>query len=202
MPTLLRRTAHALFPMPHPRRIAAPNTADDGFAGGTRWRGLATIVRVLSALVVLQFPAMGYCDSGGGWLGNLFDSKGTSMNEVATKIVTLDEKNEIWGLDFSPDGKHLAATPFDATTVHIWDWPGNRLERILPRANGTNVTVSEPVRYSPDGKLLAICHTNNASEIVGRIWDTDSWNVLQDIVDEPVGGGAVKQSDLPRMATL
>lgn len=119
------------------------------------------------------------------------------MQEVATKVATLIEENSIWGLDFSPDGKHLAATPFDSATVHIWDWQGNRLERTLERAQGS-VTVSEPIRFSPDGKLLAICHTRDGvSHIVARIWNTDTWNAVHDIV-EPIGGG-VMPLDLPRM---
>lgn len=145
----------------------------------TVWRGFA--------IALLLFPTSGHCD----WstsVADLFGSKGKNMKEVATKIATLSEENEIWGLDFSPDGKHLAATPFDSATVHLWDWQGNRLERTLGRAQGS-VTVSEPIRFSPDGKLLAICHTRDGvSHIVARIWNTDTWDVVHDI-KEPVGGG-------------
>lgn len=113
---------------------------------------------------------------------------GDNKSDVATKIATLNEENEILGLDFSADGKHLAATPFDSATVHIWDWRDNRLERTLVRAHGANVTVTEPVRYSPDGKLLAICHTRAAGYVVAQIWNTDTWNVVHEIL-EPIGGG-------------
>lgn len=116
----------------------------------------------------------------------LFGLEG-SKSDVAAKVATLDEDGLILGLDFSPDGKHLAATPFDSATVHIWGWQANRLERTLERAQGSNVTVTEPIRYSPDGKLLAICHTRGAGFVVARIWNTDTWNVVHDI-DEPVGG--------------
>ena len=112
---------------------------------------------------------------------------GDSKSDVAIKIATLSEENSIWGLDFSPDGKHLAATPSGSATVHIWDWQGNHLERTLERAQGSNVTVSEPVRYSPDGRLLAICHNRSSPDIVARVWNTDTWYVVHDIVD-PAGG--------------
>jgi WD40 repeat protein len=109
-------------------------------------------MRFLIAIVFVLFPVAGYCDWGSS-VSDLFGLKGRNMKEVATKIATLSEENSIWGLDFSPDGKHLAATPSGSATVHIWDWQGNCLERTLEREKGTNVTVTEPVRYSPDGKL-------------------------------------------------
>jgi WD40 repeat protein len=143
-------------------------------------------VQVLLAFIALQFPMIGYCDSGSGFFTGWFESKGKNMKEVATKIATLNEEDYIWGLDFSADGKHLAATPFGPATVHIWDWQGNRLERILERVKGSKLN-NEPVRYSPDGKLLAICHSNGAGSVVARIWNTDTWNVVHDI-DEPVRG--------------
>jgi len=109
---------------------------------------------------------------------------GDNSADVATKVATLDEDGEILGLDFSPDGKHLAATPFNSATVHIWDWQGNNLERTLKRDTGTNVAVTQPVRYSPDGKLLVVCHTRNReTNIVARIWNSDTWNVVHDIVE-------------------
>jgi WD40 repeat protein len=115
---------------------------------------------------------------------------GDSKSDVATKTTTLDEDGEILGLDFSPDGKHLAATPFDSTTVHVWNWKENRLERTLARSQGSNVLlVTEPVRYSADGKLLAICHTKGSDFIVARIWDTENWGIAHDI-DGSGGGGA------------
>jgi WD40 repeat protein len=162
------------------------NTAtnmESGNSQRTRWSVSAFTVQTILALIVLQLPVIGYCDSGSGFFSGLFESKGKNMKEVATKIATLSEENDILGLDFSPDGKHLAATPFDAATVHIWDWQGNRLERTLEREKGTNVNVTEPVRYSPDGKLLAICHDKSDQNIIARIWNTDTWDVVRDIVE-------------------
>lgn len=145
-------------------------------------------VRRLFVIALLLFPVAGNCDWSSS-VTELFGSKGKNMKEVATKIATLSEENDILGLDFSPDGKHLAATPFDAATVHIWDWQGNRLERTLERAKGSNVTVTEPVRYSPDGKLLAICHTpGRTSHIIARIWSADTWSVVHDIIEQGSGG--------------
>jgi WD40 repeat protein len=144
-------------------------------------------IRWLLAITFILLPVVGHCD----WIlstAEYFGLKGKNMDDVATKIATLSEENEILGLDFSPDGKYLAAMPFDSATVHIWDWQGNRLERTLERTQGSNVLVSEPVRYSPDGKLLAICHSRSSGYIVARIWNTDSWMVVHDITD-PVGGG-------------
>ncbi len=111
-----------------------------------------------------------------------------SKSDVATKVATLNDDGEIYGLDFSPDGKHLAATPFDSPTVHIWQWQSNRLEQTLSRTRGSNVGVAEPVRYSPDGSLLAVCYEKGDGFVVARFWNTSTWSVVHDI-DEPVGTG-------------
>lgn len=153
-----------------------------------RRRFPAVAVQMLLVLVALQFPVTGQCDSGSGWLKNLFASKGKNMKEVATKVAELHEDNEIWGLDFSPDGKHLAATSPNSITVHIWDWRLGKIVRSVDKVRGGgDMQSTEPVRYSPNGKLLATCHVRAANHIVARIWNTDTWEVAHDI-DDPIGG--------------
>lgn len=46
--------------------------------------------QALLALVALQFPVVGYCDSGNSWFKNLFESKGKNMKElVVTREVII-----------------------------------------------------------------------------------------------------------------
>ena len=153
-----------------------------------RLRFPAVAVQALLVLVALQFPVTGHCDSGSGWFKNLFESKGKNMKEVATKVATLHEDNEIWGLDFSPDGKHLAATSPNTKKVHVWDWRnGKRTAQSLEK-EGSDLTTTEPLRYSPDGRLLVWC-----GGTIARIWNTDTWEVVHTIDGtagvEAAGGG-------------
>ena len=145
----------------------------------------------------LQFPLMGYCDSGSGWIKSLFESKGKNMKEVAVKVAELheDEDINIWGLDFSPDGKYLAATSPNTVSmssnrveVQIWDWQSGKIVRTLEKAGGNDGHTTESIRYSPDGRLLVACHSRAQGYVVARIWNTETWAIVHDITD-PVGGG-------------
>ena len=143
--------------------------------------------KALFVFVALQLPVIGHCDSGNGWF-NIFGTKGKNMKEVATKVATLNVDNEIWGLDFSPDGKHLAATSPNTRQVYVWDWRiGRRIAQSLEK-QGSDLTTTEPLRYSPNGHLLVWC-----GGTIARIWNTETWEVIHTIDGtggvEAAGGG-------------
>jgi WD40 repeat protein len=70
---------------------------------------------------------------------------------------------KVWGLTFSPDGKHLAAGG-QAGTVRVWDVAAGKEELAL-LGHASWVTA---VAYSPDGKRLA---SASADKTV-KVWDT------------------------------
>jgi dipeptidyl aminopeptidase/acylaminoacyl peptidase len=90
----------------------------------------------------------------------------SDKNNVAKEIAVLREEQDInvWGLDFSPDGKYLAATTPNTISftsqkieVHIWDWHKSKTVHVLEKVEGANESLTtEPVKYSPDGRLLAV----------------------------------------------
>ena len=112
------------------------------------------IIRTFLAFIVLQAPVIGYCNAEKGWLSNLFGQKGKHMKDVATKVAELPEQYNITvpALDFSPDGKYHAVRSADQTSK-IWDWRNGRIVRSLEIAKGANDgSVTEPLRFSPDGR--------------------------------------------------
>lgn len=112
------------------------------------------------------------------------------MQPVATEIADLPETFEVYGLDFSPDGQHLAATAIiDSNEVHVWDWKRKKIIHTLKKPDGSGGSVSDPIRYSPDGKLLVACHTRGAGDTVIRIWNATTGEVLRDIVDHSISSG-------------
>lgn len=128
---------------------------------------------------VLFLPAIGYCNP----FSNLFKNP----NDVASKVAEFHEnrqfefwKYEIWGLDFSLDGKYLAAASPTTLEVQIWDWQNKRIDRTLEKSQGAGLT-AEPIRYSPDGRLLVACHSLAQGDVVIRIWNTETWAVVHDI---------------------
>lgn len=147
----------------------------------------AVVVQTLLALVALQFPVTGYCDSGSGWVNSLFEAKGKNMKEVAVKVTELPEqyKINVRGLDFSPNGKHLAVLSANRS-INIWEWQSGRIARTLETPQGAS---GKQIRYSPDGHLLAVCHNRATNDTVARIWNTDTWEIAHDIVDHIPGSG-------------
>lgn len=149
------------------------------------------VFQALLVLAALQFPVIGYCDSGNGLLINLFGSKRKPIKNVAVKVAELSEQYKITvpALDFSPDGKLLAVRSA-YQTINIWDWQEGRIVHSLEKAKGANDALgTEPMRFSPDGRLFTSCHSRAVGDVVVRIWNTDTWEIAHDIVDPIPGTG-------------
>jgi WD40 repeat protein len=116
---------------------------------------------------------------------------GANKNDVAVKVATLPERYPdvpVWALDFSPDGEHLVAGS-DNQNIHIWDWRNGRIENTIVKPGGSNNGVaSNPIAYSPDGHLLAVCLGRGVGDAVIRVWNTESWSIENDITDHGPGG--------------
>lgn len=129
----------------------------------------------LLAVALLLFPVAGHCE----WFSSvkeMIGAKGKNMKDVATKIATLNEDEDIRGLDFSPDGKYLATTSPNTGKVHIWDWRNKaHIVKTLEK-KGSDLGATEPLQYSPDGRLLVWC-----GGTVARIWNTDTWQLIHSI---------------------
>ena len=77
----------------------------------------------------------------------------------------LGHRNNIAGLAFSPDGKHLASTSYDQT-ARIWDPATGTLEKTL---EGHTEGMWD-VAWSPDGKRLATASFDKTA----RLWSAES----------------------------
>jgi WD40 repeat protein len=113
---------------------------------------------------------------------------GENKSDVVVKVAALPEKYHdvpVWALDFSPDGKHLVAA---SDEVHVWDWRNGRIENTLVRPRGSNNGIAtNPIAYSPDGHLLAVCLERAVGDAVIRVWNTESWSIASDITDHGPG---------------
>jgi WD40 repeat protein len=133
-------------------------------------------------LTLLQFICVGPC-AADNFFSSLFKSdetKAVAANNVASSIATLKENMEVRGLDFSPDGKYLAATSTtDSDEVHIWDWQAASIVRKMKKGAGSaDTTTTEPLKYSPDGKYLVACHGITEKNIVMQIWEAQTGNLV------------------------
>ena len=83
----------------------------------------------------------------------------SNMNEVAMKMSDLpglSGRAEVWGLEFSPDGEHLAVGVNNA--VEIWNWRKNHLERTVKEPEGFIAgSTTRPLRYSERGSMFGSC---------------------------------------------
>lgn len=120
---------------------------------------------------------------------------GASKNDVAVRVAELpnsDSRIYPLGLDFSPDGRHLAVES-QSGKIYIWDWRGKRVERTLELPDGGNALgATNPIRFSIDGRFLAACEVSGAGDVVVRIWDAASGLIVRDVergpaVDRPGG---------------
>jgi WD40 repeat protein len=153
-------------------------------------RGVGLFVMVLQTVLVslsMVFPLLGYADSEKPVhpsLAGLFDFKGKNMKDVATQVAVLHEDSDIWGLDFSPDGTQLAATALiGSLKVNIWDWRNERIVRTLMKPTAFDATITEALRYSPDGHLLAACYGRSSKNDYVSIWNAVTGDILHHLDD-------------------
>jgi WD40 repeat protein len=83
------------------------------------------------------------------------------------------DKNTVFGLTFSPDGRHLASAGRTGR-IHIWNSSGGQ-----ESLNITRLLQTEAVAFSPNSRLLAIAgkSLNDGGEC--RIYDLDSGKLVK-----------------------
>ena len=122
-------------------------------------------------------------------LGKLFGG----YKHVAIKVAELPvpRTGDVVGLAFSPDDSRIAVespTRNNDYAVAIWNWRANHLETELTTPKGANVGLDRnPIQYSPDGQLLAVCGERAIDSVVVRIWKTTNWSIAKDMTQE-IGG--------------
>jgi len=109
---------------------------------------------------------------------------GASKNDVAVKVASLPQKyHEVAsiGMAFNPSASELAVESGDLN-IDVWDWRSQHIIRTLEKPRGAaGVLLTDPLSYSPDGKLLAACDSRGAGDVVIRVWNTKSWEIAKDI---------------------
>ena len=111
----------------------------------------------------------------------LQDSVSSSKNVRFTELMTLDQNvDEIWYLQFSPDGKYLASASADSLTdrkVIIYDVEDNfSIYKVL----GGNDQCVLYLSFSPDSNYIVSCQFNE----MANIYDFHAEGELVDISDQ------------------
>ncbi|RXG43677.1 hypothetical protein VDGE_01283 [Verticillium dahliae] len=100
-------------------------------------------------------------------------------NETALQLTDLT--GEVWGVQFSNDGRRLAGFGSN-DTVMIWEVPSFNVVRTL----GEHVDGCANLAWSPDDSMIVTCGRDKHA----RLWDTKSGHLLKKIgrLAEPVSG--------------
>jgi WD40 repeat protein len=112
---------------------------------------------------------------------------------VARKVAQFSEDDDVASLEFSPDADKIAVGTFVTLHIHIWKWAdGPRIKQTFNKPPVVlDYTSKDGLRYSPDGRLLALSHGLAAEadgSSVARVFDATTGSVVRDIAD-PQGGG-------------
>jgi WD40 repeat protein/transcriptional regulator with XRE-family HTH domain/energy-coupling factor transporter ATP-binding protein EcfA2 len=116
----------------------------------------------LIALLAIRSLSMQYTPSGDAVLAGL-----TTLESPPLEFK--GHTSDVWGVDFSPDGKYLATGSSDKTT-RVWDLATGKTIRIFSRGS------SEGVAFSPDGKYVL---TANTEDHTASLWDVASGQEMQ-----------------------
>jgi WD40 repeat protein len=115
---------------------------------------------------------------------------GVGGKDVAVKITDLPAGHDdiVYSVSFSPDGQQLAMVGLNAK-INIWDWHGAHVVSTITTPLGFNqLSATNPMMYSPDGQLFAVADGRGPANEFARIWDTKTWSVVKDILNDGVGG--------------
>lgn len=114
---------------------------------------------ILLAIVVLQLPVIGYCDSGNDWFRNLHESKSNNMKELTLtrEVIIKDESGfvpEPHTISRADDGGFIIAGKLGRAWAIKTDAAGKVLWRNLqapPRADGGYASAFTGAAAMPDG---------------------------------------------------
>lgn len=90
-------------------------------------------------------------------------------------------QGEVFGVEFSPDGKTLYSVSADRT-IRVWETLTGELQNTI-EASSTDI---KSMAVSPDGTLL---YTGNLSKVL-KVWDTKTWDNITLPDDPSVSKGA------------
>jgi WD40 repeat protein len=106
-----------------------------------------------------------------------------SKTDVATKVAELPGKRgeDLFpGLAFSPDGSRIAID--QSEIIKIWDWRSRHVVQTLNKVYGGNdLSVSNPVLFSPDENFVANCEVSGEGDVALRIWNATSGSIVKDV---------------------
>ncbi|WP_372367058.1 WD40 repeat domain-containing protein [Candidatus Uabimicrobium sp. HlEnr_7] len=88
-----------------------------------------------------------------------------------------ESRSKIKGVAFSPDGKYLASS-WDNGKAVIWDIEEGEITKILVQ----DLRYASQMKYSPDGKKLAMVYRQDNGTNGIRIWNTENYEVVRDLL--------------------
>ena len=134
-----------------------------------RWAG-----STLLALLLILTPPLAQA----GLLGRLLHPQGDSgSGKVARLAFRLDDASFVpTTVVWSPDGRFIATSGTQTTTIHIWDVAQRKLVKVLELPH-MPAPVFHNMAWSPDGRYLATCNSFATSL---RLYATKDWSVAKD----------------------
>ena len=117
----------------------------------------------LIALLAIRSLNMQYTSAGDSILASL-----TTLESPPLEFK--GHTSDVWGVDFSPDGKYLATGSSDKT-VRLWDLATGETIRIF-----SGHTDIDGGKFSPDGKYLL---TGGGADHTALLWDIATGNTVQ-----------------------
>jgi WD40 repeat protein len=112
-------------------------------------------------------------DADGTMLPESVEALHRSIVTSPIRMTLTGHETKVYSVAFSPDGEQLATIGDDGTTI-IWDAnTGKEFLRLPGTTKPSDLYTEQRIAYSPDGKLLAACDSNQL-----KLYDPDSGKLI------------------------
>lgn len=148
------------------------------------------MARILHTLAISLLMTCGSTvDAAEGNIRSFFKFNQVKSNQMEIEkeiVLAVGGTHPVDAMAFNYSGKILATK--QRRQITVWDVSAAKVIARLNLLPGASTeTEGKHMSFSPDGKILTVCHSQSQGDVVVRVWRTSDWTVVTDVTESGRG---------------